>query len=101
MALFAGRTAKSDSINALVTSGVVHTDRILVMDADTVLDPGFIGAVRDNFYHLRRRAGRLVLEDLALQSGAVMPHAPAGSGPLKRFISWGRMAEYAFSGVLR
>ncbi len=101
VALFAGRTAKSDSINALVTSGVVHADRILVMDGDTVLDPGFIGAVRDNFYRLRRRAGRLVLEDYALQSGAVMSHAPAGSGPLQRFISWGRMAEYAFSGVLR
>ncbi len=71
------------------------------MDGDTVLDPGFIGAVRDNFYRLRRRAGRLVLENYALQSGAVMSHAPAGSGPLQRFISWGRMAEYAFSGVLR
>ena len=72
-----------------------------IMDGDTVLDPGFIGAVRDNFYRLRRRAGRLVLENYALQSGAVMSHAPAGSGPLQRFISWGRMAEYAFSGVLR
>lgn len=100
LAQFGERTAKSDSLNLLVAE-LVHCDRVLVIDGDTVLDRRFIETMRDSFYRLEQREDRFVLEDSALQSGAVMSFAPRGSGVLQRLISLGRRAEYAFAGVLR
>jgi cellulose synthase/poly-beta-1,6-N-acetylglucosamine synthase-like glycosyltransferase len=104
IAVYSRKVSKSESINNLVQHGV-SADRILVMDGDTILHPGFVRALRDNFYRLRvRRIGKrksFILEDFALQSGAVTSFAPPEAKRVQRFISAGREAEYAFSGVLR
>ena len=104
IAVYSRKVSKSESINNLVEH-VVPSDRILVMDGDTILHPGFVRALRDNFYRLRvKQVGKrksFILEDFALQSGAVTSFAPPEASNSQRFISAGREAEYAFSGVLR
>jgi cellulose synthase/poly-beta-1,6-N-acetylglucosamine synthase-like glycosyltransferase len=71
IAVYSRKVSKSESINNLVEY-VVPSDRILVMDGDTILHPGFVRALRDNFYRLRvKRIGKrksFILEDFALQS---------------------------------
>lgn len=103
--------SKADSVNLVVELGLVTARRVLVVDGDTEFDPGFVAALKDNFYRLRfgptgrtaddsRRYGYL-LEDVALQSGAVRSRkAPAGQ-PQAAFIAAGRDAEYALAGLLR
>ena len=102
---FAHRTGKAESLNALVASGLVEAERVLVVDGDTVLDPGFVAAFRDGFYRARleRRGARRVwvVEDVALQSGAATSRLRAGAAPAAAFISRARDVEYAFSAVLR
>jgi cellulose synthase/poly-beta-1,6-N-acetylglucosamine synthase-like glycosyltransferase len=100
LALFADQTAKSDSLNLLVER-VVATERVLVIDGDTVLERRFLEVMRRSLYRLVLRDGAYILVDDALQSGAVMSYAPRGSGPLQRLISLARRAEYAFAGILR
>ena len=99
------RTAKSVSINNLVRFGVVAEDRLLLVDGDTVLRPGFIAAIRRNFYRLYRRRSAhgdtYLLEDFGLQSGAVMSFIPDGGSFWQRLISFARRAEYALAAVLR
>jgi cellulose synthase/poly-beta-1,6-N-acetylglucosamine synthase-like glycosyltransferase len=98
-------TSKAASINLLVESGLVTAERVLVLDGDTALDPGFVASLRDNFYRLRvERAGgrrRFVIDDLALQSGAVTSRRPERPSPAAELIWRARTAEYAFAGVLR
>ncbi len=97
--------AKSDSVNAVVDGGFVTAERILVVDGDTVFDPGFVAALKDSFYRLERvrKNGRrtFVLRDVALQSGAVQSARPREQDAAARWISRARSAEYAFSAVLR
>jgi hypothetical protein len=104
VAVYSRKVSKSESINNLVEH-VVSAERILVMDGDTILHPRFVRTLRDNFYRLRvQKHGRkksFVLEDFGLQSGAVTSFAPPEATLRQRFISAGREAEYAFSGVIR
>lgn len=104
IAIYGRKTSKSESINNLVEH-VITAERILVMDGDTVLHPSFVRTLRDNFYRLRiqkhRKSKQFVIEDFGLQSGAVTSFAPPEASATQRFISAGREAEYAFSGVLR
>ncbi len=97
--------SKADSINLVVDGGLVTSERVLVMDGDTVLDDGFVGAMRDAFYRLRRErrgaAARWVLEDIAIQSGAVTSLWPADGGVAAQLISAARSAEYAFATTMR
>jgi cellulose synthase/poly-beta-1,6-N-acetylglucosamine synthase-like glycosyltransferase len=97
-------TAKAESLNLAVAGGLVDAERVLVVDGDTVLDPGFVAAVRRSCYRLRRERGhrgdRWVLEDVALVSGAVTAARPE-AGRSARFIAAARDAEYAFSVVIR
>jgi cellulose synthase/poly-beta-1,6-N-acetylglucosamine synthase-like glycosyltransferase len=95
------QTAKSEAINNLVASGLLRAERVLLVDGDTVFDRGFIAALKRNFYRLRWKDGRAVLEDYAVQSGAVTSFVPPGASRTQRVIAAGRSAEYAFSGVLR
>ena len=97
--------AKADSLNLIVAGGLVTAERLLVLDGDTILDPGFVAAMRDGFYRLSavRRDGRTayVLEDVAIQSGAVTsmrPRTPTGAAGL---VSAARTAEYAFATLVR
>jgi len=99
--VYARQTAKSEAINNLVASHIVRSERVLLVDGDTVFEPEFIAALERNFYRLRWIAGRPVLEDYALQSGSVTSYVPEGAGPTRRFIAAGRSAEYAFAAVLR
>lgn len=98
-------TAKAESLNLAVAGGLVDAERVLVVDGDTVLDPGFVAAARRACYRLRRERGRAgerwVLEDVALVSGAVTAARPEGRGRSARFIAAARDAEYAFSVVIR
>ncbi len=104
IAVYSRKVSKSESINNLVEH-VVTAERILVMDGDTILHPRFVRTLRDNFYRLRvQKHGRkksFVIEDFGLQSGAVTSFAPPKASFRQRFISAGREAEYAFSGVIR
>jgi cellulose synthase/poly-beta-1,6-N-acetylglucosamine synthase-like glycosyltransferase len=104
IAIYGRKVSKSESINTLVEH-VVTAERILVMDGDTILHPSFVRNLRDNFYRLRvqkiRKTKTFVIEDFGLQSGAVTSFAPPKASATQRFISAGREAEYAFSGVLR
>lgn len=95
------RTAKSEAINNLAGSSILRSQRLLLVDGDTVLEPGFLAAVCDHFYRLRWVGRRPVLEDYALQSGSVTSYVPPGATATQRFIAAGRAAEYAFSGLLR
>lgn len=97
-------TSKADSINALVAGGMLHVDRVIVVDGDTVVDPGFVEAMKDDCYRLRRVQNRdgwsYVIEDVALQSGAVLS---LGSSKrwLARYLALARSAEYAFATLIR
>ena len=95
-------TSKADALNQAVAGGLVDAERVLVVDGDTELDPGFVAAIRDGFYRLRRLggSGRWVLEDVAVQSGAVTSRRPA-AGAAAGFVSAARNAEYAFAVVVR
>lgn len=96
---------KADSLNLLVAEGLIETERVLVMDGDTVLDGDFVAAIRDGFYRLRRvREGarwRWLLEDVALQSGAVTSRRSATPTTESDLIRGARAAEYAFAVVIR
>lgn len=102
---YRSRTAKSESVNNLFRAGLVTSDRVMLVDGDTILHPGFVGALRDNFYRLRERRvngqRQFIIEDYALQSGAVRSWLPDNAGPWQRVVSAGRQAEYAFSTLLR
>lgn len=98
---FSEQTAKSESVNQLFRLGLIRTDRLLVVDGDTILHPDFVLELHRNFYRLRRSRTGFILEDYALQSGAVNSWAPHGSRFQQRLISAGRQGEYAFSTVLR
>ncbi len=93
---------KAESVNNLINEQILNTDRVIVVDGDTILDPGFVREIRDHFYRLSvRRGPQFILEDYGMQSGAVMSYAPEGSSPSQKLISAGRKAEYAFAGVLK
>lgn len=97
--------SKSDSINVVLEGGLLNADRVLVVDGDTVLDEDFLAGLRSNFYRLHRR-GRgartgYVVEDYAVQSGAVMSARPGQGQPAAGFIHRARSAEYAIATVLR
>jgi len=70
-----------------------------------VLDPGFVAAMRDGHYRLRRvgrgDAGGYVLEDVAIQSGAVTSLRPTAPGAAAHWVSAARSAEYAFATLVR
>jgi cellulose synthase/poly-beta-1,6-N-acetylglucosamine synthase-like glycosyltransferase len=102
---FGAVTGKAECLNAIVGSGLVAAERVLAVDGDTVLDTGFVAALRDGFYRARletREGGRRwVVEDVALQSGAATSRRPERPTSAATFISCARDAEYAFSAVLR
>ncbi len=97
--------SKSDSINVVLSGGLLSAERVLIVDGDTVLEEHFLARLRDDFYRLRRvghgRRLRYVLEDYAIQSGAVMSADPGRGKPMAGFISRARSAEYAIAAVLR
>jgi len=97
--------SKADSINEVVAGGLVTSERVLILDGDTVLDPGFVAAMRDGHYRLRRvgrgEAGGYVLEDVAIQSGAVTSLRPTAPGAAAHWVSAARSAEYAFATLVR
>jgi len=97
--------SKADSINEVVAGGLVASERVLVLDGDTVLDPGFVAAMRDGHYRLRRVGrgdeGGYVLEDVAIQSGAVSSLRPTTPGAAAHWVSAARSAEYAFATLVR
>ena len=97
--------SKADSINEVVSGGMVASERVLILDGDTVLDPGFVAAMRDGHYRLRRmgrgETGGYVLEDVAIQSGAVSSLRPTTPGAAARWVSAARSAEYAFATLVR
>lgn len=102
----AAATSKADSINWLLAMGLLESERVIVVDGDTVLEPRFVAAIKDAFYQLRRseagggRGQRFVLEDVAMQSGAVLSLG-ASRRPLARLVALARSAEYAFAALLR
>lgn len=103
--------SKAASINQAVEQRLVTAHRVLVVDGDTEFDSGFVRALKDNFYRLRfgvrgidadgNRDYGYVLEDVALQSGAVRSRLTPPGQPQAAFIAAGRDAEYALSGVIR
>lgn len=99
------QTAKADSINNAVHYGLITSDRVVVVDGDTIVDRGFVRELRDHFYRLtiRYAGGRrhIAIEDYGIQSGAVMSYAEPGDSAAKHFISWAREAEYAFGCMLK
>lgn len=102
---YRSRTAKSESINNLFDYRLISSDRVLLVDGDTILHPGFVRAMRQNFYRLRTTTvdgrRRHVIEDYALVSGSVSSWLPHGAPVWQRIVSSGRRAEYAFSTLLR
>jgi cellulose synthase/poly-beta-1,6-N-acetylglucosamine synthase-like glycosyltransferase len=97
--------SKADGINEVVAGGLVTSERVLILDGDTVLDPGFVEAMRDGHHRLRRvgrgGAGGYVLEDVAIQSGAVTSLRPTAPGAAAHWVSAARSAEYAFATLVR
>jgi len=97
--------SKSDSINTVLAGGLLNSDRVLVVDGDTVLDANFLAGLKQNFYRLRRKgrgvATRWVVEDYAIQSGSVMSASPGPGMPTAGLIHHARAAEYAVATVLR
>jgi len=97
--------SKSDSINVVLSGGLLNSERVLIVDGDTILDDEFLACLRANFYRLRRvgrgKNARFVIDDYALQSGAVMSAAPGPGRPMAGFIHRARAAEYAIAAVLR
>ncbi len=98
-------TGKAASVNDAVLQQYIISERVLVMDGDTVLAPDFVERLRDHLYRLRVEhvAGRrrYVVEDVALQSGAVTSRDPGPASLAAGFISRARTAEYAFAALLR
>lgn len=99
------RTSKAESINAVVRHGLIESERILVVDGDTVLDRGFVEALLKNLYRIYEQqsdgAVKFVVEDVALQSGAPQSLWPGLKNPIAGLISLARSAEYSISSVLR
>lgn len=95
--------SKADSINLITGGRYVSSERVLVVDGDTIFAPTFLERLKDEFYRLRREKHqgrwRYVIEDSALQSGAVMS-LPA-EGPVASHISRARSGEYAVAALLR
>lgn len=102
---YRSKTAKSESVNNLFRHRLITSERVLLVDGDTMLHPGFVAAVKDNFYRLysRKVDGRTqhVIEDYALVSGSVSSWLPERPTMWQRLVSQGRKAEYAFSTLLR
>ncbi|MFA5552064.1 MAG: transglycosylase SLT domain-containing protein [Trueperaceae bacterium] len=96
--------SKADSINAVIGCGYITTERVLVVDGDTIFAPTFVERLKDQFYRLRveKRDGRrrYVIEDSALQSGSVMSLRPP-QGHAAFHISRAREGEYAVAALLR
>jgi cellulose synthase/poly-beta-1,6-N-acetylglucosamine synthase-like glycosyltransferase len=105
VATHARPTSKSDGINAVLAAGLLSAERILVVDGDTRFHPDFVRALRDGFYRLRRerRGGRtrFVVEDVAIQSGAVDSLPPGPGRPIAGLVSRARAADYALAALLR
>lgn len=105
IALYYRRVSKSESINNLLDEKIVTSERVLIVDGDTIFHPSFIKQLRHNFYKLSikktRKGKTYLLEDFGLQSGSVTSIVPLGSDWKQRFISSARKAEYAFSSILR
>lgn len=97
--------SKADSINLVTEGGYVSAERVLVVDGDTIFAPDFVARLKDEFYRLRREKvdgrRRYVLEDSALQSGAVMSLRPGERQPAAAHISRARSGEYAVAALLR
>lgn len=96
--------SKARSVNLALERGLVTAERVLVVDGDTELHPGFVTAVRRETYRLVHRrlpegGHGYVLEDAALVSGAV--RSLPGATPQSRLIAAARDAEYAFAAVVR
>lgn len=96
--------SKARSVNLLLERGLVTAERVLIVDGDTELDPGFAAAARRATYRLTYRrledgGHGYVIEDASLVSGAV--RSLPGASLQSRLISAGRDAEYAFSAVVR
>ncbi|HZW27249.1 MAG TPA: transglycosylase SLT domain-containing protein [Trueperaceae bacterium] len=96
--------SKARSVNLLLERGLLAAERVLIVDGDTELHPGFAAAARRALYRLafeRLPGGRhgYVLEDASLVSGAV--RSLPGASLQSRLISAGRDAEYAFSAIVR
>ena len=97
--------SKSDSINVALDGGLLNTERVLLVDGDTVFHEDFLAGLKANFYRLRKLGrgakARFVLEDYAIQSGAVLSSSPGRGKPVGGLIHRARSAEYAISAVLR
>ncbi len=97
--------SKADSINTLIESGYLTSERVLVVDGDTIFAQDFVARLKDEFYRLKREKvdgrWRYVIEDSALQSGAVMSLPPADGGAVASHISRARSGEYAVAALLR
>ncbi|HLU83508.1 MAG TPA: transglycosylase SLT domain-containing protein [Trueperaceae bacterium] len=103
--------SKAESVNVAVLSKLATARRILVVDGDTVLASTFVAGIKNHFYRFRtldgRAAGgggrdkRFILEDFAMQSGAVRSQRPSGAGAIAWWVWLARTGEYAVSAVLR
>ena len=97
--------SKADSINVLTEGGYIASERVLVVDGDTIFAPTFVERLKDEFYRLRREKQggrwRYVIEDSALQSGSVMSLRPGGGQLAAAHISSARSGEYAVAALLR
>ena len=96
--------SKADSINLVISGGYLTSERVLVVDGDTIFAPTFVERLKDQFYRLRvekkRGRRRYVIEDSALQSGSVMSLRPP-HGHAAFHISRARAGEYAVAALLR
>ncbi len=97
--------SKSDSINVALEGGLLNSERVLIVDGDTVFEEHFLAGLKANFYRLRRlgkgKNSRFVIDDYAIQSGAVMSAKPEPGKPMAGLIHRARSAEYAIAAVLR
>lgn len=97
--------SKADSINKVVEGNYLTCDRVLVVDGDTIFEGTFLERLKDQFYRLRRQKvgkhWRYVIEDHAIQSGAVTSRQPDTVNLASTVISRGRAGEYAVAALLR
>ncbi len=97
--------SKADSINKVIEGNYLNCERVLVVDGDTLFADTFLERLKDEFYRLRReRVGkgwRYVIEDIAIQSGAVTSRPPDQVSLAATLISRGRAGEYAIAALLR
>ena len=100
--------SKAESVNVAVLSKLATARRVLVVDGDTLLAPTFVTGIKNHFYRFGSRAiggsgqrKQYVLEDFAMQSGAVRSQRPHGGGLVAQLVWLARTGEYAVSGLLR